>query len=168
MSVTVLSGPERRRRWSSAEKLAIVQESLAGLASVADVARRHGVHPNLLHAWRRQTRAGKLVSGADGGCRFAPVMVAPGDIAMGATRSDPTAEPVIEVVLRNGRVLRLPASVAPARGLHRRLTETRSPGHDDPIRERVGQGLPSPLNPATSLARDRIAAPPKSGLPPHR
>jgi transposase len=50
-TVAVLSGPERRRRWTSVEKLRIVEESLAGEASVAEVTRRHDVHPNLLHHW---------------------------------------------------------------------------------------------------------------------
>ena len=57
-TVTVLSGPERRRRWTSAEKLRIVEESLAPGASVVEVARRHDVHRNLITAWRRQARTG--------------------------------------------------------------------------------------------------------------
>ncbi|MGF7236651.1 MAG: IS66-like element accessory protein TnpA, partial [Frankia sp.] len=48
------SGP--RRRWSSSQKARIVEESLAPGACVAVVARRHDVHPNLLHHWRRQAR----------------------------------------------------------------------------------------------------------------
>jgi transposase len=44
-TVTVLSGPERRRRWTSTEKARIVEESLAPDASVAEVARRHDIHP---------------------------------------------------------------------------------------------------------------------------
>ncbi len=114
-TVTVLSGPERRRRWTTAEKLRIVEESLAGGASVAAVARRNDVHPNLVHAWRRQARDGTLVSGSDGGFRFTPVVVTTDDVPMSAARGGPSAEPVIEVVLRNGRLLRLPAGVAPAR-----------------------------------------------------
>jgi transposase len=55
-SITVLSGPERRRRWSTSEKTRIVEESLRPEANVAAVARRHDVHPNLLHYWRRQAR----------------------------------------------------------------------------------------------------------------
>jgi transposase len=55
-TVTVLPGPERRRRWTSVEKARIVEESLAADASVAEVARRHDIHPNLLHLWRRQAR----------------------------------------------------------------------------------------------------------------
>ena len=60
MAVTVLSGPERRRRWTTAEKLRIVEESLEPAASVVEVARRHDVHPNLLTVWRRQVRRGAL------------------------------------------------------------------------------------------------------------
>ena len=42
-----------RRRWSSAEKLRIVEETLDGRESISVVARRHGVAPNLLYRWRR-------------------------------------------------------------------------------------------------------------------
>jgi transposase len=59
-TVTVLSGPERRRRWTSTEKHRIVEESLAPATTVIDVARRHDIHPNLLHLWRRQARRGPV------------------------------------------------------------------------------------------------------------
>jgi transposase len=49
---TVLVGRERRRRWTTSEKLRLVEESFAPGASVAEVARRHEVHPNQLHGWR--------------------------------------------------------------------------------------------------------------------
>ena len=82
-TVTVLSGPERRRRWTIAEKLRIVEESLAPGASVVEVARRHDVHPNLITVWRRQARTGVLACGPeplqrqDDEVRFAAVSVAP-------------------------------------------------------------------------------------------
>src|SRR5208337_1710969 len=114
-TVTVLSGPERRRRWTSAEKLRMIEDSMAPGARVSDVARRHDVHPNLLHLWRRQARAGVL-SRADE-CRFAPVAIAAVDGAGVPPCSGMAAGPVIEVVLRNGRVLRLPEGVAPARAV---------------------------------------------------
>lgn len=56
-TVTVLSGPERRR-WTLAEKAQIVEESLAPEASVVEVARRHDIHPNLLHLWRGRRAQG--------------------------------------------------------------------------------------------------------------
>jgi transposase len=115
-TVTVLTGPERRRRWTSAEKLRIVTESLAPGARVSEVARRHDIHPNLLHLWRRQARTGFL-SQADEGCRFAPVAIAAVDDAMLAPRTAMGVGPVIELVLRNGRVLRLPEGVAPTRAV---------------------------------------------------
>lgn len=44
----------RPRRWSAAEKARIVAESRIGTASIAEVARRHHVHPNQLYAWRHE------------------------------------------------------------------------------------------------------------------
>ncbi len=44
----VLSGPERRRRWTPAEKLALVAETYEPGMSVSLVARRHGIAPNQL------------------------------------------------------------------------------------------------------------------------
>jgi transposase len=81
-TVTVLSGPERRRRWTTAEKLRIVEESLAPGASVVEVARRHDVHRNLVTLWRRQARTGVLcgrepMQRQDDEVRFAAVSLAP-------------------------------------------------------------------------------------------
>ena len=116
-TATVLSGPERRRRWTLAEKARLVEESLAAGAKVSEVARRHDVHPNLLHAWRRRARMGTVVRGHDTGmvpAGFSPVVVA--SHAPRTARSDAGAGgAVIEVVLRNGRLLRLPEDAAPAR-----------------------------------------------------
>jgi transposase len=55
--VEVLAGPERRRRWSWEEKARIVAESLAPDAVASAVARRYGLHPNQLYAWRKALRA---------------------------------------------------------------------------------------------------------------
>ena len=89
MTVTVLSGPERRRRWTTAEKLRIVQESQAPDAMVSEIARRHDVHPNQLHSWRRQARTGVLAGagarhGAREGTRFAAVAIAQFDATYAA------------------------------------------------------------------------------------
>lgn len=50
----VLVGPERRRRWTADEKVRIVAESLVANAVASAVARRYGIHPNQLYAWRRE------------------------------------------------------------------------------------------------------------------
>jgi len=59
----VLSGPERRRRWSTAEKLTIIQETYEADATVSIVARRH-VQPNQLFAWRKLASQGALTATA--------------------------------------------------------------------------------------------------------
>lgn len=51
--IEIITDGGRRRRWSSAEKLRIVEETLDGRDSVSVVARRNGVAPNLLYRWRR-------------------------------------------------------------------------------------------------------------------
>lgn len=56
--VTVLSGPERRRRWSDADKLRIVEAAFAPGACVADVARRFDVSTGLIYTWRRRAQGG--------------------------------------------------------------------------------------------------------------
>ena len=45
---------EPRRRRAVAEKRRIVEETLESGASVAEVARAHGVNANQVFAWRRQ------------------------------------------------------------------------------------------------------------------
>jgi transposase len=113
--VTVLSGPERRRRWTTAEKLRLVAESSASGLSVADFARRHDVHPNLVHAWRRQARTGELSVAADGEARLTPVAVATEDSAALPTSNGDDGGSMVEVVLRNGRVLRISGRMAAGR-----------------------------------------------------
>ena len=72
--VEVLTGPERRRRWSAEEKAAIVAESFAPGAVSSAIALRHGLHRNQLYAWRREQRSAIV---ADAGVplpEFVPVI----------------------------------------------------------------------------------------------
>ena len=50
----------RRRRWSVAEKLRIVEESFSGPRLASATARRHGISNQLLFAWRKAYREGQL------------------------------------------------------------------------------------------------------------
>src|SRR5947209_7859575 len=102
MTTTVLAGPERRRRWTTAEKLRLVEDSLTAGVSVAEFARQRDIHPNLIHAWRRQERTGALSGRLETKTRFAPVAIVPG--ATPATAREARDPGMIEVVLRNGRV----------------------------------------------------------------
>jgi transposase len=58
----VLQGPERRRRRTPAEKLAIVAETQEAGFTVSLVARRHGIAPNQLFLWRRLASQGALTA----------------------------------------------------------------------------------------------------------
>lgn len=51
--IEIITDGGRRRRWTAAEKLRIVEETLDDRASISVVARRNGVAPNLLYRWRR-------------------------------------------------------------------------------------------------------------------
>jgi transposase len=66
--VEVITGTARRRRWTTQEKLRIVDEALSGGDSLSAVARRNGVAPNLLYRWRRlMTEGGAIAVQADDG-----------------------------------------------------------------------------------------------------
>ncbi len=62
----VLDGPQRRRHWTGAEKLAIVQETYEPDVTVSLVARRHGVAPNQLFRWRKLAAQGALTATSAG------------------------------------------------------------------------------------------------------
>ena len=60
--VEIITGRERRRRWSIEDKLRLVAEMAEPGARVRAVAARHGVCESLLFTWRRQVRDGVLVA----------------------------------------------------------------------------------------------------------
>nr|WP_211287053.1 IS3 family transposase [Halopseudomonas oceani] len=64
-SIEIL-GQERRRRWSTEEKLAMVRESLESGQSVSVVARRNGINPNQLFHWRKLYQDGSLSAVSSG------------------------------------------------------------------------------------------------------
>src|SRR5712675_271373 len=84
----VLTGPERRRRWSVEEKLRILAQRVAPGLSVMLVCRTHGTSSGQLYTWRRQFRTGELTV-------FVPVTVTPpvGQLAAPAASSDLASPP---------------------------------------------------------------------------
>ena len=52
--ITVISGVERRRRWSDEQKLAFVEAAIAPGASVAVIARDADVASSSIYRWRRE------------------------------------------------------------------------------------------------------------------
>ena len=102
----------RRRRWSDAEKLRIVEASLAGRRMVSATARQHGISRSLLTTWRRLHREGRLAG--DIVPSFAPVIVAPEPApAPAVSRPGPMADRV-EIVLVSGRRLLVDSAIDPA------------------------------------------------------
>lgn len=63
--IEIITDGGRRRRWTAAEKLRIVEETLDDRASISVVARRNGVAPNLLYRWRRLMLEGGSVAVAE-------------------------------------------------------------------------------------------------------
>lgn len=56
--VEVITSVQRRRRWSVAEKVRLVEEAMQPGMSVSFVARRAGIAPSQLFAWKRRMLEG--------------------------------------------------------------------------------------------------------------
>ena len=102
--VEVITGPERRRRWTDEQKRAIVAASLEPGAVVADVARRAEVGADQIYRWRQQ------FDRSDG---FAQVLIAPPEVPSAKAANDAACtEPVIEVEFVGKARVRIPGSVS--------------------------------------------------------
>lgn len=60
--IEIITGTGRRRRWTAAQKLRMVEETWQTGESISEVARRNGVAPNLLYRWRRLMSEGGAVA----------------------------------------------------------------------------------------------------------
>jgi transposase len=114
----VISVVARRRRWTLEQKLALVEEVSRPGASVAAVADRHGMSRSLLFEWRRQVRDGTMpgVVHADAAATLVPVRIvedAPPKKTLRQPAERAGKAAAVEVVLRNGRVLRVSEAIAP-------------------------------------------------------
>jgi len=56
--VEVITSVQRRRRWSTAEKVRLVEEAMQPGMSVSFVARQAGISPSQLFAWKRRMLEG--------------------------------------------------------------------------------------------------------------
>jgi len=81
----VISGVGGRRAWSHEDKGRIVAESFAGGANVSAVARRYGLRPQQVYAWRRLARGGALALPAAEALGFVPVVAAESEAAPSVT-----------------------------------------------------------------------------------
>lgn len=98
---------KRKVRRSAGERAAIVAESYEPGATVAGVARRHGIVASQLSSWRSAARA--KASDVNGGVQFAEVAVSPGGFGV-----PPVAHDGVEIAV-GSVVIRLPKSTGSAR-----------------------------------------------------
>lgn len=82
MTYSTLMGPERRRRFTEDQKLAVLSAAFAPGASVAEVARQADVCTSVIYRWRRAYR----VAAPSG---FAPAVVVDDSAPAGAARAAP-------------------------------------------------------------------------------
>lgn len=112
----LITGRERRRRWSPEDKLRIVAETREAGARINAVAARHGLSESLIYAWRRQVREGALT--APEMPVFVPVRMF--ETPQSSTTPPSGASPVaarpasglIEIELGNGRQVRVGSDVS--------------------------------------------------------
>ena len=110
--VEILTGVERQRRWSTEQKLLILQEAFGVDGTVSDVARRHDVLPQQIYAWRKKFSLPKLNSPEI--ASFIPVSLIGGSESLSdsSKRSGVRLKcKDVEIVLRNGRLLRIAADM---------------------------------------------------------
>lgn len=88
--LTVMTGPERRRRWSFEDRRQILMAAFTPGAVVADVSRQYDVATSLIYKWRREVVAARAEA------QFVPAVIADG--------AEPAArpEPAIVVELAGG------------------------------------------------------------------
>ena len=118
--VEILTGSKRRRNYTPAEKVRIVEEAFRPGAIVKDVARRFGIYESLLYRWRRLMRTAAPTGGLPS---FVPVTITPEP-----DRAEPPSLPsapspsptpaavagaVLEVMLPDGARVRLEGAVDP-------------------------------------------------------
>lgn len=100
-------GKRKRRSYSKAFKRRVVAETLEPGASVAEVARRHGLNANMVFMWRGDPRFGP---GRDAPV-FLPVEVGPAEVPVPTEPVTADGVGQIEIALSTGHRLKLVGAV---------------------------------------------------------
>ena len=93
----------KRRSYSKAFKRRVVAETLDPGASVASVARHHGLNANMVFLWRRDPRFGPGRDAAS----FLPVEVTSTEVTVASEPISPASDSRIEIALASGHRLTL-------------------------------------------------------------
>ena len=111
--MTLITGGERRRRWSEDDRARILAEIEEPGAVVAEVARREDVCTSLVYKWRREAR--KSADATAPG--FAPVVIeALPRAPLSAPASEPEPSVIVVEVKRRARADRRWSAVGADRG----------------------------------------------------
>ncbi len=109
----ILTGVERRRRWSSEEKLEILREASAPGASIATVARRRDISRSQIYQWRQAFRSGQLRSESFAVVDFLPVEVCADEEVDGSPVDEEASSGcMVSIELGHSRTLRFPSTLS--------------------------------------------------------
>lgn len=107
---------QARRRWSEADKRQLVADTFGPGATVHGVARRHGVSPSQLFAWRKLYRVGagieRAVPASPGVPGFAAIEIAPATPPC-VDDAVPAPSGLIEIELAGGDRVRISGAPDP-------------------------------------------------------
>jgi transposase len=131
MVAEIITTVERRRQWTTEEKLRIMSEALAPGVTIAAIADRNGVCRSLLYTWLRLAREDRLPGISitpPPAASFVPVRIEPPVVSQSTNRPFPSAPiapevrppassrrrmSVVEVTLGNGRTIKVEESIEP-------------------------------------------------------
>ena len=106
----IISGNDRRRRWPDEDKLRVLEEAAQPGARLSHVARRYDILPQQIRRWRRELL--RNVPTVPDSPAFAPVtLIEPTTAASPIARSPKSRPVMVEISLRNGRVLKVAADL---------------------------------------------------------
>jgi transposase len=119
--VEIVTRGEARREYTPDERARVLTEAAMPGARMLQVAQRYGISPSLVYRWRREAAGRPARQAPPRAPRFVPLLMDGGGTRHGAVA--PPNVPVadagmpdagtdrIEVVLRNGRLLRIGAGM---------------------------------------------------------
>ena len=117
--VEIVTRGEARREYTSDERARVLTEAAQPGARVLLVAQRYGISPSLVYRWRREAAGRPARQAPPRVPRFVPLLmdgggtghgaVAPPNVALPHVPAQDAEADRIEVVLRNGRLLRVGA-----------------------------------------------------------
>ena len=108
--IELITGGERRRRWSWEQKQAIVAESVAPRASATVIARKYGLNTGQLYTWRRQMLR-RVPAVASAGFAHVDVVEEPVRPTVPTTTTPVARSGLIEVILPGGASVRVDGCV---------------------------------------------------------